>query len=100
MIVRFFAKVFYVFLVAIEFIVSLRFIFVLINANENNFIVSTVYNLSEHIVGVFHGIIESPWKIANLTIDVDALVVLTVCTLAGFVTSKIITIFKPAPAET
>ena len=95
MLIRFLAKLFYVVLICVESMVTLRFLFLLIGANAQNVIVSTIYDISEIFVGPFHGIVSSPWTVGRFSIDIDALITLAMCMLLGYVTFEIIRIFSP-----
>lgn len=99
MLVRFLGKLLYTFIVVIQFIVSLRFVFTLIGANPESHIVTVVYELSEKVVGPFHGIVHSPVKFLSFTVDLDSLIVIFVCMLAGYVTMEIIKIFSSRKEE-
>ena len=95
MLIRFLAKLLYVALVVVEFLVTLRFLFLLIGANERNVIVSTIYDISGIFVDPFHGIVSSPWTVGRFSVDLDALITLAMCMLLGYVTVEIIRIFSP-----
>lgn len=95
MIIGFLGKLLYTVLVFIQFILSLRFIFVLIGANADSAVVSIIYELSEYAVAPFRGIIASPAKVMGFTVDLDALIVIFVCMLAEYVTMEIVKIFSP-----
>ncbi len=95
MLIRFLARLLYTLIVIIEFFVSLRFIFKLIGASDSNPIVSFVYQVSGIVVDPFTGIVNSPWKLGSFTIEIDSLVVIAVCMLAGFVTMEIMNVFTP-----
>jgi uncharacterized protein YggT (Ycf19 family) len=99
MLVSFFGKIVYTVLVVVEFVLGLRFIFKLIDAQEGNSVVSFVYKLTDPLVSLFHGIAPSPLKIGIFRIDVDSCLALVVCMLAGFVTVKVVRIFTPRRPE-
>ena len=85
MILRFISRFFSIVLLFIELVVSLRFIFKLLNANPDNAIVHAVYQVSDIFIAPFTGIIEGNWEIGKFYIDVDALVALVVYMILAFV---------------
>ena len=99
MILRLAAKFFYIVLLFIETVISIRFVFKLINANSDNVIVNAVYELSDVFIAPFMGIIDGDWHIGRFYIDVNALVALLVYMILTFVTIEIVKVFTPRPEE-
>ncbi|MDD3662042.1 MAG: YggT family protein [Candidatus Dojkabacteria bacterium] len=95
MIFRFWAQVLYTILVLIETIISVRFVFRLIDANADNTIVAWVYQVSDAFVWPFQGIVTADVEIAGFFIDVDAIVALVMYMFIAFVIAEIIKIFAP-----
>lgn len=89
------ARILYTCLLFIETVVSIRFVFKLIGANESNVIVRTVYEVSNIFVDPFVGIVTGEWEIGRFYIDVDALVSLVLFMIIAFVVIEIIRAFTP-----
>jgi hypothetical protein len=96
MIFRVIAKIFYIVLLAIETIVSIRFVFKLIGASGSNRIVRFVYETSDVFIEPFRGVVSGNWELAGFYIDVDALLALAIYMILAFVTIEIIKVFSPA----
>jgi len=95
MIFRALAKIFYTFLVLIETLVSIRFVFELIGASDHNAIVRAVYEFSGVFVEPFVGIVNGDWHIGAFYVDVNALVSLAVYMMLAFVVLEVIKVFTP-----
>jgi hypothetical protein len=83
-------KIVYILLVIIESLLILRFIFLLIDANTRNWLVSVVLDVSEIFISPIDNIVDFNWSIGNICIDVDALVSLVIYMVLGFGTSELI----------
>lgn len=94
MIFRFLAQIFYTILLIIETLISLRFVFKLVGANNSNWMVELVYELSSIFVQPFVGILDGDWKLGRFYIDVDALVALLIYMIIAFVVVEIIKVFS------
>lgn len=96
MIFRGIAKIFYMVLLVIETLISIRFVFKLIGARDGNRIVRFVYDSSDIFTEPFKGVVTGDWDIAGFYIDVDALLSLAVYMILAFVTIEIIKVFSPS----
>lgn len=99
MIFRIVAKVLYIFLVGIETVIALRFVFKLIGANGSNFIVSTIYSVSDVFIEPFVGIVSGDWSLGRFYVDVPALVALVIYMIIAFVLIEIIKVFSSSVTE-
>lgn len=97
MVFRVIAKIFYLFLLAVETIIAVRFVFKLIGAGGGNIIVDTVYSVSDIFIRPFTGIVSGNWEIGSFFIDVDALLALAIYMILAFVAIEVIKVFSPAP---
>jgi hypothetical protein len=95
MIFRILAQVLYTFLLLIETLISFRFIFKLIRANENNRFVSVIYELSGIFVRPFEGIVGKDIEIGQFLVDVDSVVALIIYMILAYVVVEIIRVFRP-----
>ena len=89
------ARILYTSLILIETVVSVRFVFKLIDANNSNAIVRTVYEVSDIFVEPFVGIVTGEWTFGRFYIDVNALVALVLFMMIAFVVIEIIRAFTP-----
>lgn len=89
------ARILYTCLLIIETVVSIRFVFKLIGASDSNFIVRTVYEISDIFVDPFVGIVTGDWEFGRFFIDVDALITLVLFMIVAFVVIEIIHAFTP-----
>jgi len=94
MIFRLLSKILYTILLIIETFVALRFVFKLVGANDSNWIVKFVYELSGIFVRPFVGILNGDWNLGRFYIDVDALIALLVYMIAAFVVVEIMKVFS------
>lgn len=83
-------------MLAIETIISIRFVFKLIGASDKNQIVRFVYESSDIVIEPFRGVVTGDWEVAGFYIDVDALLALAVYMILAFVTIEIIKVFSPS----
>ena len=96
---RIVAKLFYIILLLIETIISIRFVFKLLSASADNPIVNVIYEVSDVFIAPFKGILNGDWHIGRFYIDVDALVALLVYMILAFVAIEIAKVFSPKPEE-
>lgn len=99
MIFRVIAKILYSILLIIETIIAVRFVFMLVGANENNPFVSLVYEISSIFVNPFQNIFDVNWSLGRFYIDVDAVVALVIYMLAAFVAIEINKVFSHSSKE-
>jgi uncharacterized protein YggT (Ycf19 family) len=99
MIFRVIAKILYSVLLIIETIISIRFVFMLVGANENNPFVSLVYDVSSIFVDPFQNIFDVNWSLGRFYIDVDAIVALVIYMLAAFIAIEINKVFSTTKKE-
>ena len=97
MIFRLIAKFFYLFLLAVETVIAIRFVFKLIGAAGGNIIVDSIYTVSDIFIRPFTGIVSGNFEIGSFFIDVDALLSLAIYMILAFVTIEVIKVFSPAP---
>lgn len=95
MIFRVLAQILYTILLLIETLISFRFIFKLLRANEKNQIVTWVYELSSIFVRPFEGIIQGNVEIGRFIVDVDAVIALIIYMILAYVVVEIMKVFTP-----
>jgi hypothetical protein len=102
MIFRILAQILYTILLLIETIISFRFIFKLIRANEDNQLVNFIYEVSGIFIAPFQGILQQNVTIGRFVVDVDAVIALIVYMIVAYVVVEIMRIFSPPrnPATT
>jgi uncharacterized protein YggT (Ycf19 family) len=94
MIFRVLAQILYTILLFIETLISFRFIFKLVRANENNKLVSLIYELSGIFVDPFKGIVNGNIELGRFLIDLDAVIALIVYMILAYFVLEVIRVFN------
>ena len=91
---KLFVKVIYVFLTFIEMLLIFRFIFLLVNANTDNFFVSSILYVSKLFVSPVLGILDMNWNVGDFYVDVDTIFALILYMVLGFGVFELVKVFS------
>ena len=89
------AKLFYTILLLVETLISIRLVFVFIDASRASQVVDWVIKTSDIFVSPFNGIIADNIQIGNFIVDTTALLALIVYMILAFIAIELIKAFTP-----
>lgn len=95
MIFRVIVKILYTVLLAVETLISIRFVLIFVRAVQDNSFVSTIMHWSEPLITPFMGIVgQQYWSFGIFTVEIDSVIALVIYMVVAFFLIELLKAFE------